>query len=141
MKIRSFVTSCFVLLLTFFTCTVQAQHIKILQEGQPTSIRGLSVVDDETAWISGSKGYIALTTDAGKTWQWQQIKGYAQADFRSIVAFSGKEAVIMSSGKPALILKTIDGGINWTEKYRNTDTAYFLDAMDFADASQWPCLR
>ncbi len=39
----------------------------------------------------------------------------------------------MSSGTPALILKTVDGGANWQVKYRNTDTAYFFDAMDFAD--------
>jgi photosystem II stability/assembly factor-like uncharacterized protein len=37
----------------------------------------------------------------------------------------------MSSGSPALILKTIDGGANWKVNYRNTDIAYFLDAMDF----------
>lgn len=39
----------------------------------------------------------------------------------------------MSSGTPALILKTTDGGLSWQEKYRNIDTAYFFDAMDFAD--------
>ncbi len=39
----------------------------------------------------------------------------------------------MSSGTPALILKTTDGGQNWRVKYNNTDTAYFFDAMDFAD--------
>ena len=40
----------------------------------------------------------------------------------------------MSSGSPAYILRTEDGGLNWTETYKNTDTAYFLDAMDFWDA-------
>jgi photosystem II stability/assembly factor-like uncharacterized protein len=39
----------------------------------------------------------------------------------------------MSSGTPALVLKTLDGGVTWQEKYRNTDTTYFFDAMDFAD--------
>jgi len=39
----------------------------------------------------------------------------------------------MSSGTPALILKTTDGGASWKVKYSNTDTAYFFDAMDFAD--------
>lgn len=108
-----------------------AQHIEILQRDKPTSIRGLSVVDDSTAWISGSKGYIAKTTDGGKTWDWRQVKGFEKADFRGIEAFSAKEAVIMSSGTPALILKTTDGGNTWTEKYRNTDTAYFFDAIAF----------
>jgi photosystem II stability/assembly factor-like uncharacterized protein len=37
----------------------------------------------------------------------------------------------MSSGTPALVLKTTDGGKSWQEKYRKTDTTYFFDAMDF----------
>ena len=37
----------------------------------------------------------------------------------------------MSSGTPAVILKTIDGGNNWQAKYHNRDTSVFLDAMDF----------
>jgi len=120
-----------VVLFILFSVSLKAQHIIQVQQGKPTSIRGLSVVNDHVAWISGSKGYIAITSDGGKTWIWQQVKGFEKADFRDIEAFSDKEAVIMSSGTPALVLKTIDGGLNWQVKYRNTDTAYFLDAMDF----------
>jgi photosystem II stability/assembly factor-like uncharacterized protein len=119
-----------------FVCAVsivKAQSIVLLQQDKPTSIRGLSVVNDKTAWISGSQGYITVTNDGGKTWDWQQIKGYEKSEFRDIEAFSDKEAVIMSSGTPALVLKTRDGGKSWQEKYRNSDTAYFFDAMDFAD--------
>lgn len=117
-----------------FSFNAIAQSIQVLQQGNPTSIRGLSVVNDSVAWVSGTKGTIALTHNGGKTWNWQQVKGFEKADFRDIEAFSDKEAVIMSSGTPALILKTTDGGANWKVKYRNTDTAYFFDAMDFADA-------
>ena len=119
--------------LFLFVSRAKAQHVELLQQGKPTSIRGLSVVNDSIAWISGSKGYIAFTNNGGKTWAWQQVKGYEQADFRAIQAFSGKEAIIMSSGTPALVLKTTNGGQNWQLMYKNTDTAYFLDAMDFAD--------
>jgi photosystem II stability/assembly factor-like uncharacterized protein len=122
-----------ILFFLFISFASFAQHIEILQQGKPTSIRGLSVVNDNVAWISGSKGHIAITTDGGKTWDWQQVKGFEKADFRDIEAFSTKEAIIMSSGTPALVLKTTDGGANWKVKYSNTDTAYFFDAMDFAD--------
>ena len=121
------------LLMLLFASISKAQHITLLQQGKPTNIRGLSVVNDNTAWISGSKGYVAITIDAGKTWLWQQIKGYETADFRGIEAFSDKEAIIMSSGTPALILKTVDGGVNWKLKYKNTDTSCFIDAIGFAD--------
>ena len=117
----------------FFIGPARAQKVEILDQGKPTSLRGLSVVDDKTAWVSGSKGYIAHTTDGGHTWQWQQVPGYEQADFRDIEAFSDKEAIVMSSGTPALILKTTDGGVTWKLKYKNDDKACFLDAVDFDD--------
>lgn len=112
---------------------LKAQHIEVLQQDNPASIRGLSVVDDKVAWVSGSKGTIAITKDGGKTWDWQQVKGFEKSDFRDIEAFSSREAIIMSSGTPALILKTTDGGQNWKVKYKNTDTACFFDAMDFSE--------
>lgn len=123
--------------LIFFFCfsaDIQAQRIQILQQDTASSIRGLSVVDDQVAWISGSKGHVAISINGGKTWKWQQVKGFEQSDFRDIEAFSAQEVIIMSSGTPALILKTIDAGANWKVVYRNDDKAYFLDAMDFTDA-------
>lgn len=108
-----------------------AQHIQTLKQNKPVSIRGLSVVNDHVAWISGNKGYIANTLDGGKTWKWQQVKGYEESDFRDIEAFSEKVAIIMSSGTPAMILKTTDGGDTWKVNYRKNDSTYFLDAMDF----------
>ncbi len=119
------------LLFLFLLNSVTAQKITVIQQGRPTSLRGLCVVNDKIAWVSGSKGTVGLTKDAGKTWLWQQVKGFEQSDFRDIQAFSDKEAVIMSSGTPALILKTLDGGLNWQVKYRNRDTSVFFDAMDF----------
>src|ERR1700744_3359092 len=107
--------------LVFIVSFIEAQKVVLLQQGTPTSIRGLSVVDDNVAWISGSNGYTAITKDGGKNWVWQEVKGFEKADFRDIEAFSDKEAKIMASGTPALILKTIDGGKNWQIKYRNTD--------------------
>ncbi|MES2060816.1 MAG: YCF48-related protein [Bacteroidota bacterium] len=96
-------------------------------------MRGLSVVDDQTAWVSGTKGTIGITTDGGVNWEWQQINGFEKSDFRDIEAFSAKEAVIIASGSPAYILKTTDGGTHWETKYQQTDSTYFLDAMDFSD--------
>jgi len=123
---------CLILLLILFASKkINAQTIVLLQKDTATSIRGLSVVDDSVAWASGSKGHIAMTRNGGKTWSWQRVKGFEKADFRDIEAFSDKEAIIMSSGTPALILKTIDGGSSWQVKYKNTDTSYFLDAMGF----------
>lgn len=115
-----------------------AQKVTVLQQGRSTSLRGLSVLNDKIAWVSGSKGHVAVTKDGGRTWNWLQVKGFEQSDFRDIEGFSDKEAVIMSSGTPALILKTLDGGLSWQVKYHNRDTSVFFDAMDFK--SKYGCI-
>jgi photosystem II stability/assembly factor-like uncharacterized protein len=131
MKVKYLLVAIFVL--AIITGRVFAQKIQVIETNQPVSIRGLSVVNDKVAWLSSSSGYTAITHDGGRTWQWQQVKGFEKADFRDIEAFSDKEAIIMSSGTPALILKTTDGGVSWQLKYRNDDKAYFLDALDFSN--------
>ncbi|RFZ85720.1 oxidoreductase [Mucilaginibacter terrenus] len=123
----------FALVALLFPTFVNAQTITRMNQPASASIRGLSVVDNNVAWVSGSRGNFAISTDGGKTWAWNQVKGYEKSDFRDIEAFSSKEAIVMSSGSPAVILKTTDGGTTWQEKYRQTEERYFLDAMDFAD--------
>lgn len=96
-------------------------------------MRGLSVVNKDVIWVSGSKGQVGKSLDGGKTWQWTQPKGYETLDFRDIQAFDQKKAIIVNAGSPAYILSTVDGGKTWRENYKNTDTAIFLDGMDFWD--------
>ncbi|MFD0749666.1 WD40/YVTN/BNR-like repeat-containing protein [Mucilaginibacter calamicampi] len=131
MKLLYLLSSVLVLLAT--ATLLNAQNIWVIETNKSVSIRGLSVVNNKVAWLSSSRGYTAITLDGGLTWNWQQVKGFEKSDFRDIEAFSDKEAIIMSSGTPALILKTTDGGANWQLKYRNDDKAYFLDAMDFSN--------
>ncbi|QHS56053.1 oxidoreductase [Mucilaginibacter sp. 14171R-50] len=121
-----------VVLLSAGIC-LKAQKITPIEQNRPNSFRGLSVVNDNIAWVSGTAGTIGVTRDGGFTWTWQQVKGFEKCDFRDIEAFSDTEAIVISSGSPAYILKTTDGGTSWTIKYQKTDTAYFLDAMDFSD--------
>ncbi len=97
------------------------------------SFRGLSVVDDNVAWVSGTKGWVGKSKNGGKAWTFSQVKGFEKLDFRSIYAFNSKTAVIANAGSPAYILRTTDGGLNWKEVYRNNDTAAFFDGVDFWD--------
>lgn len=110
-----------------------SQDIKSLQSGTKTSIRGLSVVDNSVAWVSGSNGWTSLTTDGGTTWKWNQIPGYEKFDFRDIEAFSSTDAIVVSAGSPAFILLTQNGGKTWKEVYKNESPDIFLDGMDFQD--------
>jgi photosystem II stability/assembly factor-like uncharacterized protein len=111
----------------------KAQELMPLQAGYDTSLRGLSVVNDSVAWVSGSKGWITRTTDAGHIWHWKQLEDYETLDFRDIEAFSSQKAVVVSAGSPAVVLLTTDAGRHWKEVYRNDSPDIFLDGMDFWD--------
>ncbi len=108
-----------------------AQSVTVLTNGTKTSIRGLSVVTDKIVWVSGSNGMIGKSFDGGVSFSWQQVKGYERTDFRDIEAFDKKVAVIMGIDSPAYILRTVDGGENWTKVYENNQHGIFLDAMEF----------
>lgn len=124
-----------VVVLLNFAAVGHAQEVSLtmLQEGRPTSIRGLSVVDDDVAWVSGSHGWVGHTADRGDTWDWKQVIGFETIDFRDIEAFSATEAVMISAGSPLVILRTEDGGHTWQETHRDERPDIFFDGMDFWD--------
>jgi len=106
-------------------------QIEIIASGTPTSLRGLSVVNDNIVWVSGSNGIVGKSTNGGKSWKWITVKGFEKNDFRDIEAFDAATAIIISVGEPAYILKTNDGGENWKIVYENKTVGMFLDAMEF----------
>lgn len=110
--------------------------LEIIESGRETSIRGLSVVDDSVAWVSGSNGWVGRSVDRGENWDWQQIKGFETFDFRDIEAFSSTEAVLLSAGSPLVILRTEDAGTTWTESYRDDRAEIFFDGLDFVESGR-----
>lgn len=114
----------------------QSYSLVLQNTGSSTSFRGMSIVSDQVAWVSGSNGTIGKTIDGGSTWQWIKPAGYEKLDFRDIEAFDTDRAIVVNAGSPAYILLTIDGGKSWTQTYKNTDSAIFLDGMDFWDSKR-----
>ncbi|ULQ54107.1 WD40/YVTN/BNR-like repeat-containing protein [Flavihumibacter fluvii] len=119
---------CFLLVQPFMA---GAQRIDTLESRPGVSFRGLSVVNNRLLWVSGSKGTVGRSTNAGKSFQWFPVKGHETRDFRDIEAFDAVTAVIMAVDSPGLILRTHDGGATWQEVYKDTRSGIFLDAMDF----------
>jgi photosystem II stability/assembly factor-like uncharacterized protein len=103
------------------------------------SFRGLSAVDENIVWASGTGGAVIRTTDGGKTWSLPPVPGAEALDFRGIHAFDGKTAIIMSSGPAekgqARVYRTTDAGQHWVLVLEEKIPGAFFDAIAFWDAN------
>lgn len=101
------------------------------------SLRGLSPVNENVVWASGTEGTVIRTVDGGKNWAVFNVQGGEKMDFRGITAFDDKTAVIMSSGPAekgqARIYRTGDGGATWMQMYEDKRVGVFFDAIAFWD--------
>jgi photosystem II stability/assembly factor-like uncharacterized protein len=95
--------------------------------------RGLCVVSANVAWVSGTDGTFARTTDGGKTWPVGTVPGAEKLDFRDVKAFGESTAYLLSAGPgdASRIYKTLDGGRSWAMQFKNADSAGFFDAIAF----------
>lgn len=118
------------LVLISFTAFAQTSPVTVLDGGKRISYRGLSVVNDKVFWVSGSNGTVVRSLDGGATLETIPVPGYEKRDFRDIEAIDAETAIIMAIAEPAVILKTKDGGKNWTKVFEDTTKGMFLDAMD-----------
>jgi photosystem II stability/assembly factor-like uncharacterized protein len=109
----------------------QDAQLKKVDTKTDAYFRGLSVVDDRVAWVSGSKGYVGRTIDGGKSIRMMQVKNFEDKEFRSLYAFDSLNAITANAGSPAYVLRTTDGGLNWAIVYQNNHQEAFIDGMDF----------
>ena len=78
-------------------------------------LRGLCAVSATVAWVSGTNGTYARTTDAGRTWIAGTVPGAGKLDFRDVEAFGAATAYLLGAGpgEESRIYKTTDGGKTW----------------------------
>lgn len=133
------ITSAF-FITSLFLSAQKKTGVVLLNENKNTSIRGVSVPSDDIVWVSGSNGTVGRSLNGGKSWQWMQVTGYEQKDFRDIEAFDSATAIIMAVGNPAYILKTKDGGVTWKKVFERDREGMFLDAMDFKNSKEGICI-
>ena len=109
----------------------QRQEIKT-----ESDFRGLSVVSDQIAWVSGTKGTFGRTSDGGKTWTVGTVPDAEKLDFRDVEAFGESTAYLMAAGpaEASRIYKTTDAGKTWALQFKNTDKDGFYDGIAFWDA-------
>jgi photosystem II stability/assembly factor-like uncharacterized protein len=101
------------------------------------SLRGVSAVDANTVWASGSGGTYLVTHNGGATWTAAKVPGAESLDFRGIRAIDARTVYLMSagSGDKSRIYKTTDAGEHWALEFTNPDPKGFFDAIAFWDAT------
>lgn len=115
------------------------QQWELMATSSQSSLRAIHALDSNRAWVSGSQGTLLRTIDSGRTWSRLEIPQLAEAsqgklEFRSLHAWSDREAIVATAGQPCAIYKTVDGGHSWECVYSNSNPAAFVDSMKFFDA-------
>lgn len=110
-----------------------AQAWEAVDAPTTTSLRGVSAPSERVVWVSGARGAVARSVDAGSTWTLVRVPGADSLDFRDIEAFDAMTATVLSigNGSDSRIYRTWDGGASWTLQFTNTDTAAFYDCFAF----------
>jgi len=109
----------------------------IMQDSHTTaSMRGVSAVNKDVAWASGTGGTFLRTADGGQTWSAGQVPGAEKLDFRDVQAVDVRTAYLLSIGTGELsrVYKTTDAGAHWTLQLTNPDAKGFFDCFAFWDA-------
>lgn len=104
--------------------------------GTAASFIGMSPVDENIVWISGTQGTYARTVNGGATWQAGVVPGADSLQFRDVYAVDATTAYLLSigPGDQSRIYKTTDAGQSWTRQFTNPEANGFFDCMDFWDA-------
>ncbi len=115
----------------------QTQPWVKLQSPVNLTLRKLSFVDSLTGWATGEAGTIIRTTDGGDSWE---IQNSTVQTFITDIFFLDRNfgwAVTIEDDFPfrSVILKTANGGENWSAVYfpDSTEyirTIYFLDTLN-----------
>ena len=119
--------------LAFLACccySLQAQQLFHTDSLGPVHFRGLHLSSKRVIWLSGTKGSVFRSTNAGKSWKALPVSAYPLHDFRDIHAWNRRKAIAMSSGDSAVIVRTRNGGKSWTMVYSNNNVGIFLDGID-----------
>lgn len=109
----------------------------VMQEsGSEASLRGLAVVDAQTAWIGGPDGLVLRTADGGASWTRARIDDATGLDLRSVHAFDADRALFLTAGQPARLYATRDGGRSFERVWEDSTGEAFFDSLAFWDAER-----
>lgn len=121
----------------FFPVVLAAQSWVPQSSGSTASLRGVSAVNSNVVWASGTGGTFLRTTDGGAVWHAGQAPDAKDLDFRAVWALDENTAWLLSigAGVKSRIYRTSDAGQHWTLQFTNPDEKGFFDGLAFWDAT------
>lgn len=135
MKILSFSIS----LILLVSCAQKPTVLQAEQLNSPTSalLQAVSIVDNNTVWISGHEGSFIRSLNSGENWELFKHPTGDTLQFRDIHAFDENNAILMSAGPgPLSRIFTFEAPDLWQEAFVMKDSLGFLDCIDFWDAKR-----
>lgn len=98
------------------------------------------VVDSDTIWLGSSEGQVAVSGDAGNTWNVSTPGGRStNLNIRQIIAYDERHAFILSSGRGerSRLVQSRNAGFSWSTLYR-ADGDEYLHCFDMVpDGEGW----
>src|SRR3954467_5941876 len=121
------------LLLVTFAFSQAGPTLTPQSSGTTATLIGLSPVNANVVWASGTGGTFSVTTDGGKHWHTGVVPGAEGLQFRDVQGISDKVAYLLSigSGTDSRIYKTSDGGATWSALFVNQNPDGFYDCFAF----------
>ena len=100
-------------------------------------LQAISIVDQNTIWISGHDASFIRTTNGGQSWDLFKHPTIDSLQFRDIYAFGTNKAVLMSAGTGSMSkILTFSNDSIWEENFVMNDSLGFMDCIDFWDAER-----
>lgn len=123
-------------LVIFMGCQTRQLQPQTDQLSSPTQslLQAVSIVDENTIWISGHNGSFVRSTNGGDQWLLFKHPTGDTLQFRDIHAFDENKAILMSAGPgPLSRIFTFSNNTTWEENFVMKDSLGFLDCIDFWD--------
>lgn len=119
------------------SCSKKNQLEPIIERlNSPTEslLQAISIVDENTVWISGHNASFVRSIDQGSSWDLFQHPTGDTLQFRDLHAFDDSKVILMSAGPgPLSRIFTFQTPDFWQENFVMSDSLGFLDCIDFWD--------
>lgn len=99
------------------------------------SLRGVSVVDRNEIWASGTHGTYLVSRDAGRHWTVNHVERADKLDFRGLKAFHNEAFLLAAGPGDKSRIYHWRAGHDWQLQFTNREPKGFFDCMAFSDPS------